>query len=86
MSDFSLYFLGFGIIFVGVIVLIAATVLMSVLRSRNGKVKTSGVIVVGPIPIVFGSDRKSVKTLLELSVVLTALIIIAMFVYYFLLR
>jgi uncharacterized protein (TIGR00304 family) len=87
MADSAfLYVLGFVLVFVGVMILIAAVVLVSVFRGKNGKVKAAGVIVVGPVPIVFGSDKKSVKTLLWLSVVFTALLIAAMFAYYFLLR
>ncbi len=82
----ALLTLGFALVFVGIIILIAATILTGVFQGKKGKVKAAGVIVVGPVPIVFGSDKKSVKTLLLLSVILTALLIVAMLVYYFLLR
>lgn len=87
MADSSdLYLLGFVLVFVGIIILIAATVLASVLRSKNGKVKAAGVIVVGPVPIVFGSDKKIVKDVLKLAVVLTMMLIVLALIYYFLLR
>ena len=87
MADSSvLYMLGFGLVFAGIIILITATILASVLRGKNGKVKAAGVIVIGPVPIVFGSDKKTVKTILQLAVALTAMLIALSLIYYFLLR
>jgi uncharacterized protein (TIGR00304 family) len=87
MIDSSvLYLLGFGLVFAGIIILVAATLLVSVLGGKNGKVKAAGVIVVGPVPIVFGSDKKTVKTILKLAVGLTAMLIVLSLIYYFLLR
>ncbi len=87
MADSAvLYLLGTALIFVGVFLIAVATILMSVLHSKKGKTEAAGVIVVGPIPIIFGKDRKSVKTILLLSVTLTVLLIAAMLAYYFLLR
>ncbi len=82
----SLYSVGFGLVFVGIFILIIASVLIAVYGSRKGKTKAAGVIVVGPVPIVFGSDKKVVKTLLVLSVAFMALLVAAMLIYYFLLR
>lgn len=86
MDSGTLYALGTVLIFVGIFILIAAVILMSILYGKKGKTKTAGIIVVGPVPIVFGKDKKSVKTILVLSITLTALLIAAMLVYYFLLR
>jgi len=41
---------------------------------------------IGPIPIIFGTDRKSLKTVVLLSLVLTMLAIVAMTLYYLLCR
>jgi uncharacterized protein (TIGR00304 family) len=87
MADSSvLYLPGFGLVFAGIIILIAATILVSVLRVKNGKVKAAGVIVVGPVPIVFGSDKKTIKTILTLAVAITTMLIVLSLIYYFLLR
>ena len=87
MLDSSLlYSVGFALVFIGILILILATVLMTAKSQRKGKVKSAGIIVVGPVPIIFGSDKKSVKTILVLSVALTVLIVAAMIIYYFLLR
>ena len=78
--------IGFGLIFIGVLILIAAIVIISITRSRKGKVNVTGAVIIGPVPIIYGSDKKAVKTLLVLSITLTTLLIVAMLVYYFLLR
>jgi uncharacterized protein (TIGR00304 family) len=41
---------------------------------------------IGPIPIVFGTDQKLVKTVLILALVLTVLALIVTVLYYLLLR
>jgi uncharacterized protein (TIGR00304 family) len=51
----------------------------------KGKVKGAGVIMIGPIPIIFGTDKKSVKSVLALSLALTIALIVALIVYYWLL-
>ena len=87
MTDAAvLYTLGFGLIFVGVIILIVAAILISVKGLKKGKVKAAGAVIIGPVPIIFGTDKKSLKTILVLSVTLTVLLIVAMVVYYLLLR
>jgi uncharacterized protein (TIGR00304 family) len=82
----TLYTLGFALIFMGVLVLVVAAILISITHSKNGKAKAAGAIIIGPVPIIFGSDKKYVKTMLMLSIVLTAVLIVVMLVYYFLLR
>jgi uncharacterized protein (TIGR00304 family) len=42
----------------------------------KGKVRAGGAIIIGPVPIIFGTDRKSLKTILLLSITLTVLLII----------
>lgn len=76
---------GFGLVFVGVLIVILALVLAGT-RSGRGKVKSAGLVIVGPVPIIFGSDKESVKTILILATTLTALLVVATTVYYFLFR
>jgi len=78
--------LGLVLVFVGVAVIIIAAILLSVSGARKGKVKGGGAILIGPIPIVFGTDKKSLKTVLMLSLALTVMLVVAMVVYYLLLR
>jgi len=77
-----LFGLGVGLIFVGVFIIVLAAILIVVSQRKSGKVKAAGVVIIGPVPIVFGSDRKSLKTLLALSIVLMVLLV----VYYLVLR
>lgn len=81
----SLYALGVLLIFVGVLIIVAA-VLLSILGGGKGKVKGGGVIIIGPVPIIFGTDSKSLKTVLLVSLVLTVMIMVAIVLYYLLLR
>jgi len=64
-----------------------ATALIALSKNRKkGNVKGAGAIIIGPIPIVFGTDKESLKTVLRLSIVLTALLIILILVLHFLSR
>ena len=57
------YALGIALVVVGVIVIVAAIILASMGgKAKKGKVHGAGVIMIGPIPIIFGTDKKSVKT------------------------
>jgi uncharacterized protein (TIGR00304 family) len=77
---------GFGLVLLGVLLLVVAAILVAVSRTRNSKMKTAGVIIIGPVPIVFGSDKKTVKTLLILSTALTLSLVAALLIYNFLFR
>jgi uncharacterized protein (TIGR00304 family) len=81
-----LYALGIALIFIGVLIIIIAAILISVLGAQKGKVKGGGAILVGPIPIIFGTDKKSLKTVLLLSFALTIMLLVAIIVYYLFLR
>ena len=82
----TLYALGIALIFFGVLIIVVAVVLLSISGVKKGKVKGGGAILIGPIPIIFGTDMKSLKTVLLLSLVLTVMLVVAMVVYYLLLR
>ncbi len=71
-----IYAIGMILLLTGVIVVIIAVVVLALSGVKPGtKVKGGGVILIGPIPIVFGSDKESVKKLLLLSL---ALMIVAL--------
>jgi uncharacterized protein (TIGR00304 family) len=59
-----LYALGVALVFVGVLIIVIAVILLFVSNAGKGEAKGAGVIIIGPVPIVFGTDKKSVKTLL----------------------
>jgi uncharacterized protein (TIGR00304 family) len=82
----ALYTLGIALVFAGVLIIIVAVILLSVSGAKKGKVKGGGAIIVGPVPIIFGTDKESLKTVLLLSLALTVMLVVAMVVYYLLLR
>ena len=55
----------------------AAIIIASIGGAKMGKVQGAGVILIDPIPIILGTDKKSVKSALTLAllVVLAVLII-----------
>lgn len=82
----DLYALGIALIFVGVIIIIIAVVLPSLSGTEKEKVKGGGAIIIGPIPIIFGTDKESLKKVLMLSLALMVMLVVAMVVYYLVLR
>ncbi len=72
-----LYALGIALIVVGVIIITAVIIFASTKGSNgNNSVRGAGVIMVGPIPIIFGTDKKAVKSVLMLAVALTIIVLI----------
>jgi uncharacterized protein (TIGR00304 family) len=86
--------IGFLVFFIG-IVLILLGILLAIIRgrsraeredrsdseARNPKVRGAGVVVIGPIPIIFGTDRKAL-----LIAVVAALILMVLYLFVFLLK
>ena len=70
-TGISLIFLGFGIALIAVLWL-----LLSGVKGGKGKIKGGGAIIIGPVPIIFGTDKESVKIILLLSIILVALLLI----------
>ena len=70
---FGLILLGFALIFIAVI-----GAILSGKKGGGSKVRGGGAIIIGPIPIVFGTDKQSLKVILILSIVLVALLIVLM--------
>ena len=69
-----LVFLGFALAFISVLV-------MSFGGLRRGKkAKGGGIVMIGPIPIIFGTDKESLKVLMVLGIVLTVILFVFMFV------
>ena len=68
------YALGIALVAVGIIIIVIAIILASMRGAGKGKVKGAGVIMIGPIPIIFGTDKKSVKSVLALALALTIML------------
>lgn len=76
MSSQSLFPIGIVLIFVGfVIVFVAAVLLVFASMKGRRKIRGGGAVIIGPFPIVFGTDKESVKLLLVLSIALIALLL-----------
>ncbi len=77
-----LYSIAIAFIIIGIIVVILS-ILRSTEKSEKAEVKGAGVIMIGPIPIIFGTDKNSIKTVMVLALALTIALII---LYLFMLR
>ena len=81
------YSVGIALVIVGIIVIVAAIIVASTGGgSKKGKVRGAGVIMIGPIPIIFGTDKKSVKAVLALALALAIVVLIIIIVNYWFLR
>jgi uncharacterized protein (TIGR00304 family) len=80
------YGLGLALVVIGIIIIVAAVILISKGETKKSKVRGSGIIMIGPIPIIFGTDKKSVKNVLVLSLAITIMVLIITLVHYWLLR
>jgi len=80
MMDATFIFLmGFILIILGVLLSFIATVIMFFNRLRDRKAKVirgGGLIMIGPIPIIFGTDKETMKILILLSITLMVMALI----------
>ncbi|MFW6110989.1 MAG: TIGR00304 family membrane protein [Thermoproteota archaeon] len=83
MDAETIYLLGLFLIFAGVIIILVTAVLLFILGIKKdeekAEVKGGGAIILGPFPIVFGTDQRSLKTVLVLSVILTLVTVVFYF-------
>ena len=79
-----LFSVGVILLFVGIVIAFVAVILLVITAMRGkGKVRGGGAVIIGPFPIIFGTDKESVKVLLLLSIVLITLMLVVMaFSYY----
>ena len=84
MNEQLLWTVGFILILAGFVVVFVAALLLFFRALRGkGRVRGGGVVMIGPVPIVFGTDKESVKMLLLLSIALIAFVLIlTIFSYY----
>jgi uncharacterized membrane protein len=80
------YATGISVVVIVVIVILVAIILASIGGAKKGKIHGAGVIMIGPIPIIFGTDKKSIKFMLALALSLTIMVLIITVVCYWLLR
>jgi uncharacterized protein (TIGR00304 family) len=84
MADLTVFYaIGIALVIVGVIVTVAAIIRASTSDSKEkGRVRGAGVIMIGPIPLIFGTDKKSVKAVLALALSLSIVVLIILAIYY----
>lgn len=80
VADQLLWSAGVALILVGFAVAFIAIIWLVLSGARGGKTKVrgGGAVIIGPIPIVFGTDKESVKIILILSIVLIVLLLVFM--------
>jgi len=74
MGQNLLFDIGFTLMILGTLLVFAVGVLL-VLRQGKG-MRGGGIIMIGPFPLIFGSDAKTVKTLVIIAIVLMALFLV----------
>ena len=87
MSDQLLFSLGVILVFAGFLIAFVAVILMFFTTTRGkGKLKGGGAVIIGPFPIVFGTDKESIKILLILSIALIVLMLIVTVIFHYILK
>ena len=78
MTDQLLWGIGVSLILVGFVVSLIALfwLVLSGVKGGKGKVRGGGAVIIGPFPIIFGTDKESMKLILFLSIILVALLLI----------
>lgn len=85
MNPAIFYAIGIILVAVGAIVILTVIVFASI-STKKSKTHDAGIIIIGPIPIIFGTDKKSVKSMLAFALSLTVFVLIIAIVHYLLLR
>lgn len=67
---------GFFLVFLGVMI-IFLTMIIFMFKSIKGKVETKGggIIFIGPIPIIFGTDIRITKWLMIIALIITLILL-----------
>lgn len=81
MVDTSLTNAGLLLVIVGFLLAFVAAIFLAIKgRGTSGQTRGAGILLIGPIPIIFGSDRDSVRTLMILAIILIAIVLAFMFI------
>ena len=76
---------GFGLTVIGLLVAFAAIILTVISGKKGeGQVRGGGILFIGPVPIIFGTDHQSVKVLIVLAIASIAIIALLMILPYWL--
>ncbi|KYH42416.1 MAG: putative membrane protein [Candidatus Bathyarchaeota archaeon B63] len=75
--------LGFILIILGFMITLAAAIMMFIrAASLRKKARGGGLIMIGPLPIIFGTDKEAMKILIILAIVLMIFAVILMLIPY----
>ncbi len=80
--DLTLFTAGVLMVFTGFAVLLASLITSGERRETERDVRGGGVVIVGPIPIVFGSDKRSAYVAAAIGALLTLLALAATLIYW----
>jgi uncharacterized protein (TIGR00304 family) len=87
MDAGTLYGLGIALVFAGMLVILVAIILLFISSVKGeGKVRGGGAVIIGPFPIIFGTDKESVKTVLLLSIILVIVLAVVTALVYLMFR
>jgi len=76
LASGTLVNVGLLLVVLGFILAFIAAILIAIkARNSDGQTKAAGILLIGPFPIVFGSDRESVRTLMILAIVLIVIVL-----------
>ena len=77
MADSLLFNIGLLLALAGFALAIVA-IFVAILRSSKGtgEVRGGGIVMIGPVPIVFGTDKGSVRILILLGIVLMIVLLV----------
>lgn len=76
------YIVGFMLIILGIIILLGGFFYSIYKSDYEKEVKGGGIIMIGPFPIIFGSDTESLKFVSILAIILMIVSIISMILIY----
>jgi len=69
--------IGFGLTIAGILVAFAAVILLLVSGKKgDSRVRGGGILLIGPVPIIFGTDPQSVKVLILLAIALIVIFVV----------
>jgi len=75
----SLTGIGFLLILFGFVLAVIAMIILAARSSKApGGGRSAGVLLIGPIPIIFGSDKQSIKIVVILAIVLMLIVLVVM--------
>lgn len=69
MKGYDILTVGFLLIFLGILLVILGAFVTGV-KGKDAEVRGGGVVLIGPFPIIFGSDPQAAKTVILLAILL----------------